>query len=315
MATHSPPRAPAAPAMCRYWFILLPFVFPATRPTSEAGKKALNSVRDVHNIFLCTCSLYAACGVRRADGRPCPCRLCARVPHLHLPPCASLLFLLSHISSFLSLSLFILPFSFPSLPPSLLSRAAAAAACCCCRVRAHPSATAALQVPVLGVYAAHACPSAQVRLNIHLRWIVCRDKHNRPHQLTIESSTACAHRHTRAHGLPCTPRAAGVYSGIACFGTLYYLYVYPLIMTPRPTKSFASAHLGQWSAPRSSYCSSIVRPPPHHPYGQCRRHDSHSLLPLCAGTRTTSSTTMYAKTQRKKNAQNIRTSDLPYRYR
>ena len=47
------------PALCMvgsfvlYWFILLPIVFPATRPTTDAGKKTLATVRDLHNIALC----------------------------------------------------------------------------------------------------------------------------------------------------------------------------------------------------------------------------------------------------------------------
>jgi len=56
------PAAIFAGSFVLYWFILLPFVFPATRPTSEAGKKALNSVRDVHNIFLCVYSGIACFG-------------------------------------------------------------------------------------------------------------------------------------------------------------------------------------------------------------------------------------------------------------
>lgn len=35
-----------------YWFILVPFVFPALKPATEESKKRLQSFRDIHNILL-----------------------------------------------------------------------------------------------------------------------------------------------------------------------------------------------------------------------------------------------------------------------
>ena len=52
------PAALMASTFVLYWFILLPFVFPATRPSTEAGKKALGTLRDFHNLALC---LYSGC--------------------------------------------------------------------------------------------------------------------------------------------------------------------------------------------------------------------------------------------------------------
>jgi hypothetical protein len=56
------PAAVLVGSFVLYWFILLPVVFPATRPTTEAGKKTLGIVRDVHNLTICVYSGLASAG-------------------------------------------------------------------------------------------------------------------------------------------------------------------------------------------------------------------------------------------------------------
>jgi hypothetical protein len=56
------PAAILAGSFVLYWFILLPFVFPATRPTTDQGRKRVQTLRDVHNFTICMYSGAASFG-------------------------------------------------------------------------------------------------------------------------------------------------------------------------------------------------------------------------------------------------------------